>query len=441
MDSFDDASIKDAITRAQLASQQPAPEVAAAPAAPEAAAATAAAPEAATAAAPEAMGGIARARALLNGALPSPNLGVAADAVQGTANKVLPTINKFLAKTLIPASLASTAVNAYNTPTEVYDKRFGFGPSDNGALGLVEDVGKRALGAASDLGNAMTLGLAGKLYRDKQDPPTAATTPSKARMPVAAAQPQAAPVAPISNPAVSSAPTIAAAVAPVAPVTPTVPDPQYTLGQNATEVIRPGGDRTVSLFSAGANGGTSEVPGDVYDAGSGKIAQYQAAQAQKQINVADPLAATTASDIAKETVRNAGMAGVANINQGGETQRFRESTPQQLGDFQIGILKDLSSGDADKVKAAQTRQQAFQQYSGALTLKDKMELYNHYLAAAGRNLVETPLTMDEWSSKLAGIGQGNTTGAAAPAMPPNGTKSTSGGKPIVVKNGKWELVK
>lgn len=66
------------------------------------------------------------------------------------------------------AALGTTAVDVAGTDTQDYRKRFGLETSDPSLLG---DVGVRALGAASDLGNNMSLGLAGKYYRDLQDKP------------------------------------------------------------------------------------------------------------------------------------------------------------------------------------------------------------------------------------------------------------------------------
>ncbi|MEG0939719.1 MAG: hypothetical protein RSE32_13555 [Comamonas sp.] len=86
---------------------------------------------------------------------------------------------KALSAIAAPAALASTATAVGETPTEAYEKRFGFGPNNNeGIGGLARDVGVRALGAASDLGDAMTLGLAGKyLYADKQPGAMPAASP------------------------------------------------------------------------------------------------------------------------------------------------------------------------------------------------------------------------------------------------------------------------
>ncbi|MEG0557956.1 MAG: hypothetical protein RR574_16065 [Comamonas sp.] len=78
--------------------------------------------------------------------------------------------------------MASTATAVGETPTEAYEKRFGLGPNNiDGFGGFVRDVGVRALGAASDLGDAMTLGAAGKyLYADKQPGAMPAAAPANA---------------------------------------------------------------------------------------------------------------------------------------------------------------------------------------------------------------------------------------------------------------------
>lgn len=68
-------------------------------------------------------------------------------------------------------ALATTAADTATTPTEQYRERFGLGaynPDDSNGILFAKDLGVRALGAASDLGNNMTLGLSGKYYRDKQ---------------------------------------------------------------------------------------------------------------------------------------------------------------------------------------------------------------------------------------------------------------------------------
>lgn len=79
--------------------------------------------------------------------------------------------NSGLGKLGTVGALASTGFAVADTPTEQYRERFGFGEynsDDSDLMRLGKDIGVRTLGAASDLGNAMTLGQAGRLYADKQ---------------------------------------------------------------------------------------------------------------------------------------------------------------------------------------------------------------------------------------------------------------------------------
>ena len=73
--------------------------------------------------------------------------------------------NTGLGKLGTVGALASTGFAVADTPTEQYRERFGMQTNDPSLLG---DLGVRTLGAASDLGVAMTLGQAGRMYRDKQ---------------------------------------------------------------------------------------------------------------------------------------------------------------------------------------------------------------------------------------------------------------------------------
>lgn len=119
----------------------------------------------------------------------------------------------------LPATLAGTASATGETPTSDYEKRFGLGLNTyDGVGGLARDVGVRALGAASDLGDALTLGMAGKyLYADKQAGPAPAV-PMAASAPITRGLPGAG--RGNVNPATvdSSAPAPAPATAsPVAP--------------------------------------------------------------------------------------------------------------------------------------------------------------------------------------------------------------------------------
>lgn len=79
--------------------------------------------------------------------------------------------NTRLGKLGTVGALASTGFAVADTPTEQYRERFGLGdynPEDSNEMLFAKDLGVRALGAASDLGIAMTLGQAGRFYADKQ---------------------------------------------------------------------------------------------------------------------------------------------------------------------------------------------------------------------------------------------------------------------------------
>jgi hypothetical protein len=77
-----------------------------------------------------------------------------------------------LGKAFIGGSLATTALDVANTPTEDYYKRFGITPeADSPFVDLMQDTGARALGAASDLGNNLSLGFFDRFFRDKPQQP------------------------------------------------------------------------------------------------------------------------------------------------------------------------------------------------------------------------------------------------------------------------------
>lgn len=80
--------------------------------------------------------------------------------------------NSKLVKSVGYLGAASSLFANAATPSEDYRERFGLGdqsPEDLGtAKGFAKDFGVRALGYASDLGNALTFGQAGRLYADKQ---------------------------------------------------------------------------------------------------------------------------------------------------------------------------------------------------------------------------------------------------------------------------------
>lgn len=113
-------------------------------------------------------------------------------AVNGKAGK------GFGAMAAIPAMVESAADDS----TARYAQRFGMDePTGDGSAGdIAKFAALRGLGFASDLGNNLTMGLAGNLYRDNQGeqaPGAAAAAPQKA--PASVAPVQSAPAAPQGN--------------------------------------------------------------------------------------------------------------------------------------------------------------------------------------------------------------------------------------------------
>jgi hypothetical protein len=109
---------------------------------------------------------------------------------------------KAVARGAAPLAAAASAAETFTTPTEDYYTRFGFDPKQDreGLTGLAKDVGVRVLGAASDLGNAFTGGLAGNLYRDR-DPAVRASAglaPQNPTLAAALGQQQGGPAAPLN---------------------------------------------------------------------------------------------------------------------------------------------------------------------------------------------------------------------------------------------------
>lgn len=97
---------------------------------------------------------------------PGPTVDAEPSRLRSAGGKVMRVANKWVA----PAVAADSLYGTYKTPTEDYYTRFGIDPKADSNLGqFAKDVAIRTLGAASDLGDALTFGIAGnELYRDKQ---------------------------------------------------------------------------------------------------------------------------------------------------------------------------------------------------------------------------------------------------------------------------------
>lgn len=279
-------------------------------------------------------------------ALP-PGGGVVARAVP-MAGSALRTIGGVAARTIAPAietyNTAKVAADPHASKVDVATQAAeGVGRTAStiagagigGALGamtgpaapVLAPVGAMAGGAAGYFGgDALIRHLRSAFGLDPQSP--ADRAPPLIRQAIAA--PAAAPATAPSKPAPTAAPTpvqrqgnVAATPVPAtinaAAATAPVQEPSYTLGKNATEIYRPGGERTVATFAGedGQGGAQGEVPGTIYDVG--RTAAYRAAQVQGAINdQTDPRQL-----IASEREKNAGVLARENLAQSGATERER----------------------------------------------------------------------------------------------------------------------
>lgn len=186
------------------------------------------------------------------------DVAAATPAATGVVKAGLRRIGGFAAKYAPPALLAQTAAETGGTDTANYEKRFGLqeGGSDGSVGGFARDVGIRALGAASDLGNVMTGGLAGRLYADKQEP--SALAPAPAVAPPVTSNPAVA-----GTPAAGTPPPLLARPNDAAPVAQAAPDAIRRVGNTFTNV--PGGENFdghnagVSTIGHGQTASSSDV--------------------------------------------------------------------------------------------------------------------------------------------------------------------------------------
>lgn len=141
------------------------------------------------------------------------------------------------------------------------------------------------------------------------DPVAAVAQPA-----AAAAKPTA--QTPVQRVANDSATRVAGASKPAASPIAQAAQPQYELGRNAVEIIRPGGDRTVETF--GPNGNEGAVPSEVFNAGQTAAYRKQAVQssmddmADPRRNIAQQRVANE-GELAKQDSHNKGLLDAANV--------------------------------------------------------------------------------------------------------------------------------
>lgn len=198
-----------------------------------------------------------------------------ASATGGLAKKAA---GMFSAPAAVGLAGIAGAAQGMGTDTEQYAKRFGL---ENTEPGVLRDLGIRSLGVASDVGNSLTLGLAGNLFRDKQD--QAVSRPALTPNPNASPLAQMDPTSPArQDPANPMKPEQGASAALASPV-------------NAAQEVRPGIYRQGNSFSdtpEGAAAGARPAPISAQNmaAADALAARYQsnplvqAAQPQQPVN-------------------------------------------------------------------------------------------------------------------------------------------------------------
>lgn len=368
-----------------------------------------------------------------------------------------------VARLATPLALGATAGQTAVTPTEDYETRFGFSPStiENPALRAVRDVGVRALGAASDLGNVMTGGLAGEFYRDKQAQAQTLTPADTVAQPVAAAPAAPAPVAPVA----AAVQPVASAPAPITSAVRRVGN-SYS-GQNVSGDISINGQAPRGGFVGGTGDGTFTYGGTGGGSGAGGGVSDQALYAARLAAIkngdtegvkasyngnfgpqVDPISALV-NNGKPMTVRKA--AAIAQLQQQALAQQNSQAD-RKLAQDKFDLERDgakLDNAGKQRLDALQTmildpnakpeqRKSAIETYR-ALTGKTANQ--NRYTVVPGGQAIDPatnavytkPSTViDNQTGQF--VEQQGQQGAKASA-PPEGTRLQKDGKYFVVKNG------
>ena len=291
-----------------------------------------------------------------------------ASAAGGAAKKAVSMLSAPIA---VGAAGLTGAYQGFNTDTEQYAKRFGL---ENTEPGVMRDLGIRGLGVASDVGNALTLGLVGNLYRDKQDQP--AVTPNPNVSPLA----QMDPTSPVRrDPANPMAPKQGASAALASPIT-------------APQEVRPGIYRQGNSFSdsaAGAADGAKSSPISAQnmsaaDALAARYASTQTAQPQAPMN----------QNITPQTSGS----GYGLLDAGARDRRNAMMDVQQAKPGSGTALKSLLQQQAEAPGQQLARDRLAQ--DGQNSAADRLFRSNELVARAGESAADRALKSQELADSM-----------------------------------------
>lgn len=277
------------------------------------------------------------------------------------------------------------ALNAFDTPTEAYERRFAMQPyqGDSNVGQLARDVGVRALGAASDLGNAIGFGIPGLAYADKVNPlPQAATAP---RIPLPNATPATA-VAAAPAPATAAPATAGAVVEPVVPTNVTRVGNSYSGPANIAGDIAINGAQPRGGFVAGTGDGTFTAGGGTGQSAT-DAALFEARRAAIARGDVDSVRASYGGDFGAKVDPL-----VALMNNGRPMTTKKANAAAQLQRNAMDGAKTTAETDKAKLEGEATRQllKAQTKLTTAKDAKTKLKAMEDLRALQGKYEKEFP---------------------------------------------------
>ena len=284
-------------------------------------------------------------------------ISAAGGAIRNAASK----LSSFAGGLAAPLTLGATAGQAALTDTEDYAKRFGL---ENTQPGLARDLGIRALGAASDLGNTLALGLPKAfLYRDGGDATAAA------------------PAAPVATPAVPNTNRQALQGAAPTAATPAPVEGQVIRNGNSFSGTNVTGNQVSSLDTSAGYAADLKALADIEQKRQADVANIQAQERYAQDNVLQQRAL-------------GGNRNAAAILQG----RTQDRTTQRGQDIQAGASRESAQLARQKL-GLETTAQGIENRGKEQTLAGQKQLADaqaEYLAAG-----DDPVKLKAAERKLA----------------------------------------